>query len=244
MKDSKRRSTMLIIITISLFIVAVIGATFAYFASGTNTDANIELGVTTAGKMYQFTASSDDNIEMNITSSDMSESNVSNGAIKSDNATINVSLSSPADGVATFCTYDIVWIWEDDADKYTAPSVPLPYIDEDGVLFFVQRFKRMLIVSGYNVYPSHIEDVIMKHEYVLNCGVIGIPHPYKVEVPKAFIVLKNGVKPSSKVKNEIKEYCKKNLANYMLPKEYEFRESLPKTMIGKVDYRVLEKENK
>ncbi len=120
----------------------------------------------------------------------------------------------------------------------------LGYLNDDGVLFFVQRLKRMLIVSGYNVYPSHIEDVIMDHPLVLNCGVIGIPHPYKVEVPKAFIVLKNGVKPTSKVKKDIKDYCEKNLARYMLPKEYVFKESLPKTMIGKVDYRELEKINK
>ena len=120
----------------------------------------------------------------------------------------------------------------------------LGYMNEDGVLFFVQRLKRMLIVSGYNVYPSHIEDVIMSHKDVLNCGVIGVPHPYKVQVPKAYIVLKNGVKLNSSIKKDIKEYCEKNLAKYMLPKEYVFRESLPKTMIGKVDYRELEKENK
>ena len=120
----------------------------------------------------------------------------------------------------------------------------LGYMNEDGVLFFAQRLKRMLIVSGYNVYPSHIEDVIMEHEAVLNCGVIGVPHPYKVQVPKAYIVLKNGVKVTSKIKRDIKEHCEKNLAKYMLPKEYEFRESLPKTLIGKVDYRQLEKENK
>lgn len=119
----------------------------------------------------------------------------------------------------------------------------LGYMNEDGVLFFAQRLKRMLIVSGYNVYPSHIEDVIMAHPDVLNCGVIGVPHPYKVQVPKAYIVLKNDVKLTAKVKSDIKEYCEKNLAKYMLPKEYVFRESLPKTIIGKVNYRELEKEN-
>ena len=120
----------------------------------------------------------------------------------------------------------------------------LGYINEDGVLFFVQRLKRLIIVSGYNVFPSHLEDVINKNEYVLNCCVVGIPHPYKVQVPKAYIVLKDGVKVNSKIKREIKEYCEKNLAKYMIPKEFEFRESLPKTLIGKVDYRKLEEENK
>ena len=120
----------------------------------------------------------------------------------------------------------------------------LGYMTEDGIVFYVSRLKRMLIVSGYNVYPSHIENVLMKHPDVLNCGVIGIPHPYKVQVPKAYIVLDNGVKDKMKVRNDIKEYCKKNLAAYMVPKEFEFRESIPKTMIGKVNYRELEKENK
>lgn len=119
----------------------------------------------------------------------------------------------------------------------------LGYIDEDGVVFFVQRLKRMLIVSGYNVYPSHIEDVLLKNKYVDNCGVIGIPHPYKIQVPKAYIVLKKGIEPTPEITKEIKEYCAKNLAKYMLPKEYVFRESLPKTIIGKVNYRELEKEN-
>ena len=131
----------------------------------------------------------------------------------------------------------------DKKGKVWVHSGDLGYMNEDGVLFFIQRLKRMLIVSGYNVYPSHIEDVIMEHKDVLNCGVIGIPHPYKVQVPKAYIVLKNGVRANAKIKKEIKEYCEKNLAKYMLPKEYVFRESLPKTMIGKVDYRELEKEN-
>ena len=120
----------------------------------------------------------------------------------------------------------------------------LGYMTEDGIVFYVSRLKRMLIVSGYNVYPSHIENVLMKHPDVLNCGVIGIPHPYKVQVPKAYIVLKAGVKDRMKVRGDIKEFCKKNLAAYMVPKEFEFRESLPKTMIGKVNYRELEKENK
>ena len=120
----------------------------------------------------------------------------------------------------------------------------LGYMDEDGVIFYVQRLKRMLIVSGYNVYPTHIEETIMSHPDVANCGVIGVPHPYKVQVPKAFIVLKDGVELDSKVRNSIKEHCKKNLAVYMMPKEFEFRESLPKTLVGKVNYKELEKEMK
>jgi len=116
------------------------------------------------------------------------------------------------------------------------------YVNEDGVLFFVQRIKRLIIVSGYNVFPSHIEEVLNKHESVLNSCVIGVPHPYKVQVPKAFIVLKDGYKDNLKVRSEIREYCEKNLSKYMIPKEFVFRESLPKTMIGKVDFKKLEEE--
>lgn len=118
----------------------------------------------------------------------------------------------------------------------------LAYMDEDGVVFFVQRHKRMIITSGYNVYPSHIEDVLIKHPKVQLCGVIGIPHPYKVQVAKAFIVLKKGIEPDSSIEKELKEYCEMNLAKYMIPKKFEFRETLPKTMVGKVNYRELEKE--
>ena len=118
----------------------------------------------------------------------------------------------------------------------------LAYMDEDGVIFFVQRLKRMIISSGYNVYPSHIEEILIKHPKVEMCGVIGIPHPYKVQVAKAFIVLKKGITPNHDTEKEILKYCEKNLSKYMIPKKIEFRESLPKTMIGKVNYKELEKE--
>ena len=116
------------------------------------------------------------------------------------------------------------------------------YMDNDGVFFYRQRIKRMLITSGYNVYPSQIEEVIESHEAVLNCTVIGIPHPYKVQVAKAFIVLKNGYSDNIFTKNSIKEYCKKHLAVYSVPYEFEFRKSLPKTLIGKVDFKKLQEE--
>ena len=116
------------------------------------------------------------------------------------------------------------------------------YVNNDGLFFFVQRLKRLIIVSGYNVFPSHIEEVLERHEAVLSCCVVGIPHPYKVQVPKAYIVLNESYRNNLKVKSSIKEYCEKNLAKYMIPKEFEYRESLPKTMIGKVDYKKLENE--
>ena len=114
-------------------------------------------------------------------------------------------------------------------------------MDSNGILYYKQRLKMLIISSGYNIYPSHIEEVIEGHPSVLKCSVIGIPHPYKVEVPKAFIVLKNDYNPLT-VKASIKEYCKKNLASYAIPKEFEFRKSLPKTLIGKVDFKKLREE--
>lgn len=115
-------------------------------------------------------------------------------------------------------------------------------MDSDGWVYFKQRLKRMIISSGYNVYPQYIESVIDSHPDVLMSTVIGIPHPYKIQVAKAFIVLKEGVKPTSEVKKSIIEHCKKNIAKYSLPYEYEYRESLPRTLVGKVAYRELEKE--
>ena len=120
-------------------------------------------------------------------------------------------------------------------------SGDLGYMDEDGFIFCKGRLKRMIITSGYNVYPSHIEEVIQSHPAVLQCTVVGVPHPYKQEVPKAFIVLKEGYHVLF-VKNEIKEYCKKNLAKYMVPHDFVYRKKLPKTKIGKVDFRKLQSD--
>ena len=118
------------------------------------------------------------------------------------------------------------------------------YYNEDGVLFFVQRIKRMIIVSGYNVFPSHIENILNEHKYIKTSCVIGIPHPYKIQVPKAYIVLKDGIEESAIVEREIRKYCEKNLSRYMLPKEYVFRKELPKTKLAKIDYKKLEEESK
>ena len=116
------------------------------------------------------------------------------------------------------------------------------YIAPNGIVYFTQRLKRMIISSGFNVYPSAIEEVIEKHPLVKRCCVIGIPHPYKVQIAKAFVVLNENTKPSAKIKKEIKDLCKKNLAAYSQPKEIEFKDELPKTLYNKIDYKYLEKE--
>ena len=114
---------------------------------------------------------------------------------------------------------------------------------EDGTIIYKQRLKRIIISSGYNIYPSYIENVINKHPNVLTCTVIGVSHSYKGQIAKAYIVLKEGIEPSNKIKKEIQELCYKSISKYALPSEYEFRKSLPTTKLGKVDFRKLEKEN-
>ena len=116
-------------------------------------------------------------------------------------------------------------------------------MDKEGTIVFKQRIKRIIISSGYNVYPSYIENVIISHPSVLSCTVIGIPDKYKGQVAKAYIVLKDGVEATSEIKNEIKELCNKNISKYAIPKEYEYRKQLPKTLVGKVAFTELEKEN-
>ena len=116
------------------------------------------------------------------------------------------------------------------------------YMDEDGYIYYRQRLKRMIVSNGYNLYPSHMENVINSHPDVLTSTVIGIPHPQKIQVAKAFIILNDGVEPSKETMKKIKQHCEINLAKYSLPAEYEFRDSFPKTLVGKVAYTKLEKE--
>ena len=116
-------------------------------------------------------------------------------------------------------------------------------MDEDGFIYFRQRIKRMIVTNGYNVYPSQIENVLDAHPYVHMSCVIGIPDPLKMQKVMAFVVLKPGVKVSEEqARNEILEHCRKYIAKYAMPADIEFREDLPKTLVGKVAYRVLEEE--
>ena len=112
-------------------------------------------------------------------------------------------------------------------------------MDKDGFVYFKGRIKRMIITSGYCVYPTNIENVIDSHQYVETSCVIGIPHPYKVTVAKAYIVLKDNIAPSDEILTSIKELVEKNLARFSWPYEYEFRNELPKTPVGKIAYNIL-----
>ena len=118
----------------------------------------------------------------------------------------------------------------------------LGVMDEDGFVYYKQRMKRLIIVSGINVYPSQVENAIDAHPDVLLSCAVGVPDPYKMHVVKAFVVLRQGVEPSDKIKEEIIENCKKNISRYGVPKEIEFRTELPKTLVGKVAYRVLDED--
>lgn len=117
-------------------------------------------------------------------------------------------------------------------------------IDEDGFVYFKSRLKRIIISSGYNIYPSYIEGIINKHEYVATSTVIPVPDKYRGQIAKAFVVLKKEVKLDENVEKEIKEYCEKYVAKYAMPKIFEFRKELPKTLVGKIAYTVLEEEEK
>ena len=119
----------------------------------------------------------------------------------------------------------------------------LGYMDKDGFIFYTSRLKRMIITNGYNVYPIELEDIINKCKYVDTCTVVGIPHKIKSQTPKAVIVLKSNVQDTLEVREEIRRYCYKNIAKYAVPTEYELRTSLPKTAVGKVAYRDLEKKS-
>lgn len=118
----------------------------------------------------------------------------------------------------------------------------LGVMDEDGFIYYKQRMKRLIIVSGFNVYPSQVENTIDAHPDVLLSCAIGIPDPYKMHKVKAFVVLRPGVEPSDEIKEEILEHCRKNVSKYAVPREIEFRTELPKTLVGKVAYRQLEEE--
>jgi len=118
----------------------------------------------------------------------------------------------------------------------------LGVMDEDGFVYFRQRAKRMIISSGYSVYPSQLENVIESHEKVLISCVIGVPDDYKMQRIKAFICLRDGQEPTEEIKASILEHCKKNIAKHAMPREFEYRKDLPRTLVGKVAYIELEKE--
>ncbi|MBE6942253.1 MAG: long-chain fatty acid--CoA ligase [Ruminococcaceae bacterium] len=118
----------------------------------------------------------------------------------------------------------------------------LGHMDQDGFVYFRLRMKRMIITSGYNVYPSQLENIIDGYEKVLLSCVIGVKDTYRGQKVKAFVVPMPGIEPTEELKQEILDYCSSHIAKYAMPRELEFRTELPKTLVGKVAYRVLEEE--
>lgn len=121
------------------------------------------------------------------------------------------------------------WIYTGDIAK----------MDEDGYFFIIDRKKDMVIVGGFNVYPRDIEEVLFEHSKVQEAVVVGVPDLYRGEAVKAFIVLKEGV---AATQEDIISFCKQKLAAYKVPKSVEFRDQLPKTIVGKVLRRCLRDE--
>jgi long-chain acyl-CoA synthetase len=117
----------------------------------------------------------------------------------------------------------------------------LGYVDDDGYLFIVDRKKDVIKPSGFQVWPRDVEEVISSHPAVLEVGVAGVPDDYQGEAVKAWVVLRPGKKTTV---DELRQFCRKKLAPYKVPKHVEFRDSLPKSMIGKVMRRVLTQEEK
>ena len=115
-------------------------------------------------------------------------------------------------------------------------------MDDEGFVYFKGRAKRMIVTSGYNVYPGQIENILDAHEYVQMSCVIGVPDPYKMQKVKAFVKLSPDAPKTEETKQELLNYCRKHIAKYAMPYDIEFRDELPKTLVGKVAYRVLEEE--
>lgn len=143
-------------------------------------------------------------------------------------------LDKPEENALTLQTHPDGYVWLHTGD--------LGCMDEEGFVYFKQRIKRMIVTSGYNVYPSQIENIIDGYEAVQMSCVIGVKDEIKMQKIKAFIVLKNGYEESDELKSNVMEYLRKHIAKYAMPYAIEFRKELPKTLVGKVAYTELEKE--
>ena len=126
----------------------------------------------------------------------------------------------------------LTWVYTGDLGK----------MDEQGFVYFKGRAKRMIITSGYNVYPAQIENILDASDLVQMSCVIGIPDPYKMQKVKAFVKLVPGTEPTEEIKKQLLDHCRKHVAKYAMPYDIEFKDEMPKTLVGKVAYRVLEEE--
>ncbi len=117
-------------------------------------------------------------------------------------------------------------------------------MDADGFFYFTDRLKRMIKSSGFNVFPAQVEAVLQQHPLVLHCCVTGVPDEQQGERVKAYVVLKDEALAAPAAEQELIEYCRSQLIKWSCPRDIEFRRELPKTRIGKIDYRALMEEER
>jgi long-chain acyl-CoA synthetase len=113
-------------------------------------------------------------------------------------------------------------------------------MDADGYFYLIDRKKELIKIGGLQVWPREIEEVIASHPKVLEVGVAGVPHPTRVEIVKAWLVLRPGEYMTA---GEVKDWCEEQLAGFKVPSEVEFRSSLPRTSVGKLLRRELIREH-
>jgi long-chain acyl-CoA synthetase len=116
-------------------------------------------------------------------------------------------------------------------------------MDADGFFYFIERQKRMIKSSGFNVFPGQIESVLRQHPLVAEACVVGVPDKLQGERVKAFVVLKDHSSGGTDTEHALIEYCRSQLIKWSCPREIEFRSQLPNTRIGKIDYKTLMQEH-
>ncbi len=143
-------------------------------------------------------------------------------------------MNHPDETASTLRTHadGLTWVYTGD----------LGMMDSEGFIYFKGRAKRMIISSGYNVYPGQLENILDAHDYVQMSCVIGVPDPYKIQKVKAFVKLSPDVPANDDTRRVLMDYCRQNIAKYAMPYDIEFKDDMPKTLVGKVAYRVLEEE--
>ncbi len=143
-------------------------------------------------------------------------------------------MNNPEETARTLRTHadGLTWVYTGD----------LGSMDEEGFVYFKGRAKRMIVSSGYNIYPAQMENVLDANKMISMSCIIGVPDSYKMQKVKAFVVLNPEYPKNEDTWLKIMAYCKKNFAKYAMPYDIEFRDELPKTLVGKVAYRVLEEE--
>jgi long-chain acyl-CoA synthetase len=143
-------------------------------------------------------------------------------------------LDKPEETTKTLRTHKDGKIWLHTGDIAT--------MDKDGFFYFKIRLKRMIKSSGFNVYPAQVEDVLYKHPDVLEACVIGVPDEKQVQKIKAYVVLKDKNKESVEMKKKLFKFCQEHLLKWSCPREIEFSTQLPKTLVGKIDFKKLEEQ--